>query len=166
MRITSEGAEDFNFVFNSDEGGFSSKLSKSQRKKVEAMWKELRPACVLYVDHYFYFIEMLEGSPTVVARAQECSLPHMDEKAVTLIEMMKAKCYEVERMWKMEEDERAAEKERRKQEKAAAKEEELQLKREAVARRQEARSEQFQGEIFALKCLQGNTAYSAGDWTR
>ena len=91
ITITSEGT----FVYDPENGGFFSKLSKRQMEKVEVMWKKLpcppcEPDCVHYVDRYFYFIEVLEGSPEVVARAQEGYLPSLDENAVALIKTMKA----------------------------------------------------------------------------
>ena len=134
IMITPEGK----FIYNPLVVRSFSKLSKSQKRKVGAMWKELprppcEPDCVHCVDHYFYFIKVLDGPPVVVARAHEDSLPPMDENAVALVEMMKANSCEVEEQLIMEEEEKAAKEERRKQEKAAAKEEAFKLEREILA---------------------------------
>ena len=241
---TSEGPSFFNF---NPYGGVYSKLSNSEMRKVEAMWKELRPpcerVCVFYVDGYYFFVEMEAGPPVVIARAKDCPMPDMDEKAEAFIDRMKAKSSEVEERWRMhppsmEEEGKATkrelqesgklEKEKRRKEKEEKrrkekeekrrkekeeklklgreaeakrqlemvkrreekeeklklrkedeakrqlekekrreeKEEKLKSRREAEAKRQETRLEQSQGELFALRCREGNTAYAERNWTR
>ena len=188
-KVTSDGA--VGVVFSKDytlEGDRLSfpKLSKTQMRKVEAVWRELGPAfeCgwefndlwgskMLFVDNHLYFVDPTEEPPLVVARARGWCLPHMDENTSALIEALKSRSCAAEEKWRLSEEEIAAKereikeiKERMKQEKLAAKEEELKLKKEAAARRQERKQEQAGQELLSLRCRKGDSAFSAGEWGR
>ena len=100
------------------------------------------------------------GSPVVCARAQERCLPQMDEVTSARIEELKAKSCAVEEKLRHAEERKRKPQERRKKE-----EQQVKLKREASSFAKPM-PEQDGEQLRALRCRQGNAAFSAGDWSR
>ena len=149
------------------------KLSSSEMRFVEAVWRDLGPdgstwvRCgndedvvqdrVFFVNGYIYFVNLtgvLGEPPCVFSRTCEKSLPNMEEKTLARIEELKRRSFAVEEKLRHAEEVKRKPNERRK--KPVAKDEQMKASTE----------EGHDGELYALRCRQGNAAYSAGDWGR
>ena len=149
------------------------KLSSSEMRFVEAVWRDLGPdgstwvRCgngedvvqdrVFFVNGYIYFVNLtgvLGEPPCVFSRTCEKSLPNMEEKTLARIEELKRRSFAVEEKLRHAEEVKRKPMERRK--KPVAKDEQMKASTE----------EEQDGELYALRCRQGNAAYSAGDWGR
>ena len=116
---------------------------------------------MFFVNGYLYFVGVDGGLPIVNTRAQERSLPQMDEVTSARIEELKTKSCAVEEKLRHAEEKKKKKKPQKKRQKG---EQQGKLKRAASSF---PVPEQEDGEqLRALRCRQGDAAFSAGDWSR
>ena len=149
------------------------RLSSSEMRLVEAVWRDLGSdgstwarlghsegrGRIFFFNGYIYFVDVSNSGvfgepPVVCGRAREKHLPNMEEKTLALIEELMRRSSAAEEKLRHAEEVKRKPQERRK--KLVAKDEQMKASTE----------EGHDGELCALRCRQGNAAYSAGDWGR